>query len=32
MEKGRMPLCYDARRERHVGMVRESFFMFRYAP
>jgi len=32
MDKGWMPLCYDSTFDRLVGMVRETFFTFRYDP
>ena len=32
MEKGWMPLCYDSANDFLVGMVRESFYRFRYSP
>lgn len=32
MEKGWMPLCYDSTRDCLVGMVRETFYLFRVAP
>ncbi|HXX93641.1 MAG TPA: hypothetical protein VEN81_08400 [Planctomycetota bacterium] len=32
LEKGWMPLCYDSNLDRLVGMVRETFYTFRYDP
>jgi hypothetical protein len=32
LEKGWMPLCYDSTLDRLVGMVRETFYTFRYDP